>query len=73
MAPDHSTHPLAGTTDGGALQRRFGDRWQIDYHDELRYWAADWTSRDGQHIRYLCARSAADLAGKLEAAETDEP
>jgi hypothetical protein len=57
---------------GGELQRRFGDRWDIQLED-LGVWSAVRKSEDGRHIRCIIGRTAAELAGKLEAAEVCEP
>jgi hypothetical protein len=72
---DHATPatPLDSTSDpGGELRRRFGDRWQIQLED-LGVWSAVRKSPDGRHIRCIVGRTAAELASKLETAETVEP
>ena len=56
----------------GDLQRRFGDRWDIQLED-LGVWSAVHRSEDGRHIRCLVARTPAELLAKLEVAETVEP
>ena len=70
---DHLS-PVAGAPPdpGGELQRRFGDRGQIELED-LGVWSAVRRSQDGRHIRCIVGRTAAELAGKLETAETVEP
>jgi len=74
MAPNPTTpDPVPATITGTDLQERFGDRWTIRRELAISIFSAERRSPDGHHIRYLCARSAADLVGKLEAAETDEP
>jgi hypothetical protein len=57
---------------GGELQRRFGDRWDIQLED-LGVWSAVRKSEDGRHIRCLVARTPAELLAKLATAETVEP
>jgi hypothetical protein len=59
--------------DPGDLQRRFGERWQIELEHTLGVWSAVRKSADGRHIRVIIGPSAAELAGKLETAETVEP
>lgn len=52
------------------LLRTFGARgWTVGYHELLRYWSAEYVNTDGHRIRYLCAGSAGELAGKIETAE----
>jgi hypothetical protein len=70
---DHLS-PAAGAPPdpSGELQRRFGVRWQIELED-LGVWSAVRRSQDGRHIRCIIGRTAAELAGKLETAETVEP
>jgi len=46
--------------------------WTITHHDDLNYWTAERASKDGMHIRFIAALSATAMAGKLDAAETDE-
>ena len=55
-----------------SLRERFGGRWQIELED-LGVWSAVRRSADGRHIRCIVARTAAELVGKLETAETVEP
>jgi len=57
---------------GGELHRRFGDRWLIQLED-LGVWSAVRRSQDGKHIRCIVARTAGELAGKLETADVVEP
>lgn len=73
MTPHPTDHaPEAAMT--ARLLRGFGaSGWQIAHHETLSYWSAERTSADGQHIRYLTAHSATELAGLIEAAKTDEP
>jgi len=54
------------------LHRRFGDRWLIQLED-LGVWSAVRRSQDGKHIRCIVARTAGELAGKLETADVVEP
>ena len=56
-------------SDDGDLRRRFGNRWQIE-QPALGIWSATHRSEDGRHIRCIAARTAAELVGKLETAET---
>jgi hypothetical protein len=52
-----------------ALLAPYTRRWQIDAHPAgLDIWSATWRSDDRRHIRVLVARSAQELAAKLEAA-----
>jgi hypothetical protein len=46
--------------------------WTITHHDELRYWTAERASKDGTHIRFIAARSPAELAARLAAAESGQ-
>ena len=50
----------------------FRDQWQIE-RPALDVWSAVRKSPDGRHIRVIIAMSAAELAGKLEAAGVCEP
>lgn len=52
---------------------RFGDRWEIRRETSVGVLTAEHKTPDGRHIRFIVGRSVADLAGKLEAAETAEP
>jgi hypothetical protein len=62
------------TTDGLVLLLPFSDRWEIAARPAgLPVWTAERSSVDGHSIRYIVARSAAELAAKLETAETVEP
>ncbi len=55
-----------------ALLAPFIPRWQIEAHPAgLDIWSATWRSEDGHHIRVLIAHSAAELAGKLDAADQE--
>lgn len=67
-----TTAPPAQPDQEGELQRRFGERWQIE-QPALGIWSATHRSEDGRHIRCIVERTAAQLIGKLEAAETVEP
>jgi hypothetical protein len=69
---DHPVPPADTPADPGELQRRFGDRWDIQLED-LGVWSAVHRSEDGRHIRCLVARTPAELLAKLETAETVEP
>ncbi len=52
---------------------RFSERWEITaYPGGLNVWTAEHRSEDGCHIRYIVALNAAELAEKLQAAETAE-
>jgi hypothetical protein len=52
----------------------FRGRWHIAARPAgLDVWTAEWSSEDGRSVRYIVACSAAELAGKLRAAETAEP
>ena len=64
--------PPAQPDPEGELQRRFGDRWQIE-QPVLGVWSATRRSRDGRHIRCIVARTAAELAAKVATANTEEP
>ena len=56
------------------LLRDYGGRWQVDAHPGgLDVLSAVKRSADGRHIRCIVARTAAELAAKLEAAEQAEP
>lgn len=44
--------------------------WAIAYHPDLECWSAE--RAEGTAIRYLVAHSAAELATKIDAAETDQ-
>jgi hypothetical protein len=47
-------------------------RWQIERcPGGLDVWAATRRSDDGRQIRYIVARTAAELAAKLEAADSE--
>jgi hypothetical protein len=49
----------------------FIERWAIAVRPAgLNVWTAEQTSEDGRSIRYIVARTAAELAEKLQAAET---
>jgi hypothetical protein len=50
-----------------------GERWQIEYIEDLNVWSAVRRSPDGRHIRVLVARDPTGLRGKLETVEADEP
>ncbi len=53
---------------------RFSERWEIIAHPGgLGVWSAEQRSEDGCHIRYIVAPTAAELAEKLQAAETAKP
>lgn len=67
--PAPEVAPTAVT--GRELAQRFGDRWQIG-QERPGVWSAERRSPDGHHIRFICAHSAAELAGKIEAAEAAE-
>ncbi len=56
-----------------ALQRRYGDQWEIVVHADLPVYTAEHKSADGRAIRYLVAHSVAELAAKLQTAGTVEP
>jgi hypothetical protein len=52
----------------------FSERWAIAARPAgLPVWTAEQVSEDGRHIRYIVAPTAAELAGKLQAAELEEP
>ena len=62
------------TTDGLVLLLPFSDRWQIAARPAgLPVWTAERSSVDGHSIRYIVARSAAELAEKLRVAEMAAP
>lgn len=73
---DHPSHavpaPSAEDPESGELHRRFGDRWQIE-QPALGVWSATHRSAGGRHIRVIIGPSAAELMGKLAAAEVCEP
>ncbi len=66
---DHPARPA----EIAALIHDHGERWQIEHTGDLDVWTAVRRSRDGRHIRVLVARDPADLRGKLETVEADEP
>jgi hypothetical protein len=67
-APEVAT----GTTTFDHLRRRYGRRWELrETPDGLV--TAEQQSKDGNGIRYLVALSAAELAGRIEAAEQVAP
>ncbi|HTS97025.1 MAG TPA: hypothetical protein VMI33_10425 [Streptosporangiaceae bacterium] len=52
----------------------FTGRWTIVIRPAgLNVWTAEWASEDRRSIRYIVARSAAELAAKLQAVELAEP
>jgi hypothetical protein len=62
------------TTDGTDLLLPFSERWAIAARPAgLNVWTAEWASEDRRSIRYIVAGSAAELAEKLQAAETAGP
>ena len=67
-----SDHP-AQPAEIAALIHDHGEHWQIEHTGDLDVWTAVRRSRDGRHIRVLVARDPADLRGKLETVEADEP
>jgi hypothetical protein len=66
---DHPAQPA----EIAALIHDHGERWQIEHTGDLNVWTAVRRPRDGRHIRVLVARDPADLRGKLETVEADEP
>ncbi len=60
--------------DGLALLLPFTGRWEIAARPAgLDVWTAERASEDRRSIRFIVARSAAELAAKLQAAELAEP
>jgi len=55
------------------LMERYGDRWDIRRQLSLGVLSAEQRSPDGLHIRFICALTVAELAAKIEHAETDTP
>ncbi len=73
MAPSPFTPaPEPAAITGRDLAERFGDRWLIE-QEHPGVWSAGRRSADGRRIRVIIGPSAAELAGKLEAAEVCEP
>lgn len=72
MTQDCRNQDQDASTAEGELRRRFGERWQI-VQPALGVWSVTHRSEDGRHIRCIVARTAAELAGKLETAETVAP
>jgi hypothetical protein len=65
LGADAREHPLA------AMAREFPG-WEIAaYPGGLDVWSAE--RREGKALRYIVARTAAELAAKLETAETAGP
>ncbi len=65
-------HDLYGAhviDDDSGILREYGRRWQISR--PLGMWCALRRSPDGRAERYLVARSATELAGKLARADSD--
>ncbi|GEM_PF-1012214 len=72
MAPNPITPaPEPATITGRDLHERFGDRWDIRRELAIGILTAERRSPDGLHIRYLCARTPAELAAKIEQAEAE--
>jgi len=69
ITPSHSEDAATSADD---VQRRYGDRWQIELED-LGVWSAVRRTPDGRHIRCLVARTTDELAAKLETADVVEP
>jgi hypothetical protein len=62
------------TADGLVLLLPFVGRWEIAARPAgLDVWTAERASEDRRSVRYIVACSAAELAAKLQAAETAEP
>ena len=68
-APQIAPAAITGTS----LLKTYGDRWDIRRELAAGIFTAERRSPDGAHIRFICARSAPELAGKLDAAELAAP
>jgi hypothetical protein len=66
---DHPPQPA----EIAALIHDHGEHWQIEHTGDLNVWTAVRRSADGRHIRVLVARDPADLRGKVETVEDDDP